>query len=67
MKKFLALALSLCLVLSLAACGGKKADDTADNDNTASDTTFPWQPAAESRRMMTLPKVPRPAAPYRWA
>ena len=39
MKKFLALALSLCLVLSLAACGGKKADDTADNDNTASDTT----------------------------
>lgn len=22
---------------------------------------FPWQPAAESRRMMTLPKVPRPA------
>ena len=39
MKKFLALMLSLCLVVSLAACGGKKADDTADNDNTASDTT----------------------------
>ena len=27
MKKFLALVLSLCLVLSLAACGGKTADD----------------------------------------
>ena len=27
MKKFLALVLSLCLVLSLAACGGKPADD----------------------------------------
>ena len=37
MKKFLALALSLCLVLSLAACGGKTADDNTA-DNTQSDT-----------------------------
>lgn len=35
MKKFLALVLSLCLVLSLAACGGKPADDdTAEGSKT---------------------------------
>lgn len=35
MKKFLALVLSLCLVLSLAACGGKTADDdTAEGSKT---------------------------------
>ena len=39
MKKFLALVLSLCLGLSLAACGGKTADDTANNlGDAASDT-----------------------------
>ena len=35
MKKFLALVQSLCLVLSLAACGGKPADDdTAEGSKT---------------------------------
>ena len=62
MKKLLALVLSLCLVLSLAACGGKKADDTADNDNTASDTTTLGAMQVEQVNTAILPGIDLPTA-----
>lgn len=37
-KKFLALLLAGCMILSMTACGGKTTDDTTDAGNTAEDT-----------------------------
>ena len=37
MKKFLALLLSLSMVLALSACGGTKSDDTTKADETKTD------------------------------
>ena len=46
MKRFIALLLCLVMVLSLAACGGSKTEDTQTNDGEEGTTTIEpqgWQ------------------------
>ncbi|WP_298029759.1 TAXI family TRAP transporter solute-binding subunit [uncultured Dysosmobacter sp.] len=45
MKKFLSLLLTLLLVLSMTACGGKKAEEPADTKEPDTQTAEPAAPA----------------------
>ena len=51
MKKFLALLLSLSMVLALSACGGTKSDDTTKADETKTDA--PAETATDFRSATT--------------
>lgn len=46
MKKLLALALSILMVLSLAACGQKVEDETPTNPNNSNNETIGWKPTS---------------------
>ena len=47
MKKLIALLLALCMVLSLAACGGDAAPETKEPDAPVADATQPETPVAD--------------------
>ena len=47
MKKCIALLLALCMVLSLAACGGNAASDTGNTNAPATDGTQPENPVTD--------------------
>ena len=47
MKKFLSLTLALCMILALAACGSKQAEQPAQSSNTPAETQSTTPAAAE--------------------